>query len=182
MEKFNIIIMILLTGILSCSPANDNSELVEESQSIEVNISEEENAINETVKNVYACLSFEEDSAPNYEDFKAYFIPEATMYDYSGDSLAIFSIDDWTSDLKALVDEGQITSLKVIEGGGETEYFGKIANRISVNVDYFNESEEAEKGLNSIQLVKVNGRWLINSITWDVEKEGQPIPEKYDLK
>ena len=172
----------VLLGILSCSPANDNSESIEKSQSVEVNISEEENAINQVVKNVYASLSFQKGTAPDYEAFKAHFLPEATMYDYSGDSLAIFSIDDWTADFKAIVDEGQITSVKVIEGGGKTDYFGKIAHRISVNVDYFNESEEAEKGLNSIQLVNVNGKWLINSITWDVEKEGQPIPEKYISK
>ncbi len=77
--------------------------------------------------------------------------------------------------LKQALMKGQITSLKIIEAGGKTEYFGKIANRISVNADYFNESEEAEKGVNSIQLVKVNGKWLINSITGILKKRDSPF-------
>ena len=66
-----------------------------------------------------------------------------------------------------------------MEGGGETQFFGNIAHRLSVNVDYFDGSEEAERGVNSFQLIKVNGKWLINSLIWDVEQEGQPIPEQY---
>ncbi len=34
-------------------------------------------------------------------------------------------------------------------------------------------------GLNSIQLVKRDGRWYILSITWDEENTGGPLPARY---
>lgn len=35
------------------------------------------------------------------------------------------------------------------------------------------------RGINSIELIRENGRWWIMSITWDQETPEQPIPEKY---
>lgn len=35
------------------------------------------------------------------------------------------------------------------------------------------------RGINSVQLVKRDGRWWILSITWDEENSAGPLPEKY---
>jgi hypothetical protein len=35
------------------------------------------------------------------------------------------------------------------------------------------------RGINSVQLVKRDGRWFILSITWDEENSGGPLPPKY---
>lgn len=35
------------------------------------------------------------------------------------------------------------------------------------------------RGINSVQLVKRDGRWYILSITWDEENSGGPLPPKY---
>lgn len=179
MKKLKLIALVFLAGTLSCSTATDNSGSEETTTEKKTSVSEEEKAINQIIKNVYAALSFEEGSKPNYEEAISYFFPGATLYDYSGDSVALYSIGDYLEGYKAGVEAGEISSAKVIEAGGITEYFGKIAHRISVNADYFNGSEEAERGVNSFQLIKVDGKWLINSLIWDVEKEGQAIPDKY---
>lgn len=36
-----------------------------------------------------------------------------------------------------------------------------------------------KRGINSIELIKQDGRWLIMSITWDEESKDQPIPPAY---
>jgi hypothetical protein len=111
---------------------------------------------------------------------KAVFTTDATLYSFSGDSLAFYKIDDFITGFKASIDGGEMIAFNEVELGGKTEYFGKIGHRISAYASYFDGSEEiGEKGVNSFQLIKLNGRWLINSIIWDVEKNGQSIPEKY---
>jgi hypothetical protein len=35
------------------------------------------------------------------------------------------------------------------------------------------------RGINSVQMVKRDGRWYILSITWDEENSGGPLPPKY---
>lgn len=35
------------------------------------------------------------------------------------------------------------------------------------------------RGINSVQLVKRDGRWYVLSITWDEENSGGPLPAKY---
>ena len=78
------------------------------------------------------------------------------------------------------IDGGEMIAFNEVELGGKTEYFGKIGHRISAYASYFDGAEEiGEKGVNSFQVLKVNGKWLINSIIWDVEKNGQSIPERY---
>jgi hypothetical protein len=34
-------------------------------------------------------------------------------------------------------------------------------------------------GVNSIQLIRVGGRWAVLSLSWDEAREGKPLPEKY---
>ncbi len=41
------------------------------------------------------------------------------------------------------------------------------------------DEEIGERGINSFQVLNVNGKWLISSIIWDIEKSGQPIPKRY---
>ena len=41
------------------------------------------------------------------------------------------------------------------------------------------EAEPFSRGINSIQLLKRDDRWWIASIVWDVERTGNPIPNKY---
>ncbi len=182
MKNLSFLSALMLLCCFSCTSPSDEAESADTITETEAPVSAEEKAINQAIEAVYAALSFEEGRKPDIEAVLSHFLPEATLYDYSGDTVQFVTISDYMAGFKAMADEGQINSVKVMEGGGETEFFGNIAHRLSVNVDYFNGSEEAERGVNSFQLIKVNGKWLINSLIWDVEKEGQPIPERYISK
>ncbi len=180
MKNFTFLFCLVLTSFYSCNQKPDNSGPKDTLTKMETTISEKEKAINQVVKDAYALISFEKGTTLDYEALKAIFTPNATLYNFRGDSLAFSNIDDFIAGFKASIDDGEMIAFKEIELGGKTEYFGKIGHRISAYASYFDGSEEiGEKGVNSFQVLKVNDKWLINSIIWDVEKNGQSIPKKY---
>lgn len=64
---------------------------------------------------------------------------------------------------------------------GRTERFGHIAHVLSTYESGVGseESEPVARGINSIQLVRGEGRWWIAHLAWDVERPGNPVPERY---
>lgn len=62
-----------------------------------------------------------------------------------------------------------------------TERFGNVAHVFSTYESRVGspDSEPVARGINSFQIVRTAGRWWIASVAWDVEVEGNPIPEEY---
>jgi hypothetical protein len=60
------------------------------------------------------------------------------------------------------------------------EQFGNIAHAFTTyeKGPYEPRSVQA-RGINSVQLLRRDGRWYILSITWDEENSGGPLPGKY---
>jgi len=180
MKKFTFLFCLFLTGFYSCKQNPDSSGAKEAMTKTETTVSEKEKAINQVVKDAYAFISFEKGTTLDYEALRAIFTADATLYNFRGDSLAFSNIDDFIAGFKASIDGGEMIAFNEVELAGKTEYFGKIGHRISAYASYFDGADEiGEKGVNSFQVLEVNGKWLINSIIWDVEKDGQSIPERY---
>ena len=180
MKKLTFLFSLLLTLLISCTPTSEPATAEETVMKAAAPVSATEKAINQAVLNAYEGISFEVGATPNYEALKAIFAPDAMLYNFRGDTLEGYSIDEFLVGFKASIDGGDMTGFNEIELGGETEYFGNIGHRISAYGSYINGADEiGEKGVNSFQLLKINGKWLVSSIIWDVEKEGQVIPERY---
>ena len=180
MKNFKFLLCLLLAGLYSCNQNPDNSVSKKTTTEKETTISETEQIINQLVKEAYVVISFEKGSTIDLERIKALFTPDATLYNYRSGSLEYVSLVDFITGFKADIDDGKMIAFNEIELGGQTEYFGKIGHRISAYASYFDGSEEVgERGVNSFQVIQVNGKWLINSLIWDIEKEGQPIPKRY---
>ena len=63
---------------------------------------------------------------------------------------------------------------------GITEQFGDVAHVFSTYEKHiWNDKNVLGRGINSIQLVKKDGRWWISSIAWDEEPAGGQVPSKY---
>lgn len=62
-----------------------------------------------------------------------------------------------------------------------TERFGNIAHVLSTYESRVGseDSEPAGRGINSIQLLRDDGRWWIAAIAFDVELPDNPIPDRY---
>lgn len=180
MKNHILLCCLFLIGVLSCTPATDSAESSEDTDMIETTVSAEEQAINQAVLDAYAGISFEKGATPDYEALRAIFTPNAVLQNFRNDTLQSFPIDAFIESFKAGIDNGGRLGFNEVELGGETEYFGKVGHRISAYASYFDGSDEVgERGVNSFQLMKIDGKWLVSSIIWDVEKEGQSIPERY---
>ncbi|GAA5036238.1 hypothetical protein GCM10011506_30910 [Marivirga lumbricoides] len=61
-----------------------------------------------------------------------------------------------------------------------TEAFGNIAHCFSTYAVRTEENGPVERrGINSIQLLKGEGRWYIMNVFWSNELEGEQLPQKY---
>ena len=177
MKRFTYLLPVLLLVLSSCTSSDGAPELTSDAMH---SVSEEQQAIDQAVLDVYKSISFTENAAPDFDYIASLFTPTATMYNFRYDSLAAFDITVFIESFEAAVDRGAMTSFSEVELGGKTEYFGHVAHRMSSYASYFNGSDEiGERGVNSFQLLKIDGKWIVNSVIWDVEKEGQPIPERY---
>ena len=63
---------------------------------------------------------------------------------------------------------------------GVTEQYGDIAHIMSTYEKHrWGETQVLGRGINSIQMVRKDGRWWITSIIWDEETGAGPVPAKY---
>lgn len=178
MKNQILFLFLILSGCFACAPTDNSSE--ESVAGSSTTITPEEEAINQVVQDAYSVISFEKGTKPDYAALAAIFTPDATLANFRNDTLESYSISEFIAGYKSAIDGGSMQAFREVELGGKTEYFGKIGHRISAYASYIDDAEEiGEKGVNSFQVMKVNGKWLISSIIWDVEKEGQLIPDKY---
>jgi hypothetical protein len=62
------------------------------------------------------------------------------------------------------------------ELGRRVEQWGGLATAWSAYDGRTADGSFHERGINSFQLVKVNGKWLVASILWQEETPGNPLP------
>ncbi len=166
----------ILSLFLSCqSPGKEPT-----SQNAAVSHAPEAEAIKKAVDNAYRCISFKKGEQVNYDDVKNYFMPQAQMFNFRGDTLGIFTITQFVDVFRNFVESNRIVSFYEEEIHGTTDQFGRIAQRMSSYKTYVNTMDSiAERGVNSFQLVKTPQGWKVSSIIWDVESAGLKIPGYY---
>lgn len=65
-----------------------------------------------------------------------------------------------------------------VESGRRLERFGNVAHVMSgYESRHAPDEEPFTRGVNSITLVTDGARWYVVSIAWDVDREGNPLPE-----
>ena len=142
--------------------------------------SAEEKAIEAVVQAAYTGLSFNEGEKPDYELMRSAFLDSAIFRSYRSGSADVFTIEAYMVNYRGAVEGGAFKAIKEKEIWGHTQVFGKVAHRFSTYVLYVNDMNTiVERGINSMQMVKTDEGWKINSITYDTEKEGQTIPAIY---
>ena len=142
--------------------------------------STEATAIEAVVQAAYNGLSFEEGGKPDYEMMRSAFLDSAIFRSYRSGEADVFTIEQYMVNYRGAVEGGSFKAIKEQEIWGKTQVFGKVAHRFSTYVLYVNDMNTiVERGVNSMQLVKTDKGWKINSITYDTEKNGQTIPSLY---
>ena len=143
-------------------------------------------SIDAIIRALYESVSFSPGGQPDYDRLRSLFHPGARLIPVSGDKDASVAV----LDVETLI----IKSREYVVLAGQ-ERMGFVEKEITRRVDAFGrivhvfstyESHNGtadpgpvQRGINSIQLVKDDDRWLVLTILWDVEKPTDLIPPTY---
>lgn len=96
---------------------------------------------------------------------------------------------DGSAPLRALTVDGYVTAaggffaenaFYEVESAREETRFGHVVSRMSAYESRRDPSEEPfARGINAITLVRDDDRWYVVSIAWDVDREGNEIPDGF---
>jgi hypothetical protein len=117
----------------------------------------------------------------NWDRFRALFIEGGRLINFrntpQGPALNVMTPDDFAKRAGANTTSNGFFESEVSR---RVETFGNIAHVFST---YESRRAPADKpfarGINSFQLAKEGNAWKVVTILWDAEREGNPLPEKY---
>ena len=169
---------IMIFTLVSC---NKTKVVKKSSTSNDQMISIIEDNINKTVTDAYNAWSFDSADELDFEEIRSYFTSTATIQTAANGELSIVSLEDAILSFQKSINDGDLTLMEEFEITGETEYFGAIAHRISYHAYYFNTKDSiGARAVNTLQLVKIKGKWLINTVLREFENEVLKFPEEYN--
>lgn len=150
------------------------------------------NAIDALLTELYASISGPVGQKRDRERMAAVFAENARLCamqpaskEYDAFNALNMTPDEYADRSIPLLEKSGFTESEI---GRTLEVYGTIAHAFSAYEGHYTNAEgndQAVKGINSIQMVKVGGEWKVYTILWDQQwPEGRnPVPERYiDLK
>ncbi len=103
------------------------------------------------------------------------------------DSVAVWTVDQYLRAVNAILDrDTSATGMRALgfserEAARRTETFGNLVHVFSTyeSRNTARDSLPFVRGINSIQLVRHNGRWWVVNIAWEQERPGLALPAEY---
>lgn len=132
---------------------------------------------------LYASISGGVGVPRNQERFLALFAPDARLVPTNprapGGYIALTPEEYWERSMESLVAMGFTEA----ELSRTIESFGNVTHVFSTYASFREDQGDPEvafaRGINSIQLVRHQGRYWVLTVFWDSERPGNPIPERY---
>jgi hypothetical protein len=139
--------------------------------------------IQKVVNKLYENLTFKKNQAPTLAKLTDIFYDRGMLINNTTGEPKKYTLQEFSSVITKQVNTGKVLAFREKELSSEIELFGNMAHCLSTyesgyilagRDEYIN-----KRGINSIQLIKVAGKWKIVSIIWNEESDEQKIPEKY---
>jgi hypothetical protein len=134
----------------------------------------DEATIKEIVAELYQCLIWSPEKAPDWERFLSHFLPDALLVPSARPATPVAAAA-FTQRMTKQRDDGNLVHFHETNLGTVVEVFGNIATAFSPYATIVNQGSES-RGVNAFFLVKTAGAWKIASMGWDNESISQPIP------
>lgn len=91
--------------------------------------------------------------------------------------LQLMSVDEWIEDAEDYLAENDFYETEIVR---KMNRFGNIVQAFSTyEARNDKDSTPIARGINSIQLLKKDGRWWIVNVMWENESRDNPIPEEF---
>ncbi len=169
-----ILVGSIVGGLQGCKTRNDNQYEETITQDL---ISDIDKAIEAAYKVWYVGSG----STPDFSDYSKYYTSTAIFQDVKKDTLLVVPLTDNVMEFQKAFRAGHIRSFDEREIGSETVVLGNVAHRVSHHIYYINNSDSVTKrGTNSIQLLKTEGKWKIQTILRQIESDQYQLPDKFD--
>ena len=130
-------------------------------------------AIDHTIGEVYAVISGPPGQKRNFDHMRSLFVPGATLKAIGPKGLRGGSLEDYITRNSAVLEKEGFTEREL---GRRVEIWGGLATAWSAYDGRTANGSFHERGINSFQLVKIDGKWLVASILWQEETPDNPLP------
>ena len=130
--------------------------------------------IDQAIRGVYAVISGPPGQKRDFDRMRTLFAPGATLKAIGPKGLHGGTLEDYISRNAKILEEKGFTEREL---GRRTEVWGGLATAWSAYDGRTADGSFHERGINSFQLVKIDGRWVVASILWQEEGKQFPLPE-----
>ena len=129
--------------------------------------------IDAAIRGVYEVISGPPGQKRDFDRMRSLFAPGATLKATGPKGVRGGSLEDYISRNAKILEEKGFTEREL---GRRTEVWGGLATAWSAYDGRTANGSFHERGINSFQLVKVDGKWLVASILWQEETPANPLP------
>ncbi len=138
--------------------------------------------VDEVIDGLYATVSFGPGEEPDWDHARSFFLPEAVVVfaERGSAPTQVMDLDGWIEDFQVFYRDRDLAEKGFQEGiaGKTITEYGNIAHAFvvfepRVGPDF---GGTTVPGLDSLELVRRDGRWWIAAITTQFSSEGLPIP------
>ena len=129
--------------------------------------------IDTAIRGVYEVISGPPGQKRDFDRMRSLFAPGATLKAIGPKGLRGGSLEDYIARNAAILERDGFTEREL---GRRVELWGELATAWSAYDGRTANGSFHERGINSFQLVKVDGKWLVASILWQEETPENPLP------
>jgi hypothetical protein len=136
------------------------------------------NSIDVVVTEMYSSVCFEKGERPDWSRSAAIFAPGARMVRINDGGIFEFNDQqEYQKNFDQMIDSGEMPSFWEGEIWRQTQEFGDMAHVLSAyETKRSRDGEFMNRGVNSIQMFRKDGRWFISAMIWRREGNDVKIP------
>lgn len=126
--------------------------------------------LNELMSAFYRVISFEEGGAPDWERMSGLFSKHARITRVTPEATDYMDLAAFRNMAEELLELGAFTCFYESELARQTDHVGEVIHIASAYETRASPTavDHLERGVNSLQLIREDGRWKILSLCWDV--------------
>jgi len=129
--------------------------------------------IDATMHAVYDVISGPAGQKRDFDRMRSLFAPNALLRVIAANGVHGGTLDDYIAKSGPILEKEGFTEREL---GRRTEVYGNLASVWSSYDGRTANGSFHERGINSFQLVRVDGKWLVASILWQEEGTEFPLP------
>jgi hypothetical protein len=153
-----VIANLLAAALVAAAPAPSQADLA---------------GIDAAIRGVYQVISGPPGRKRDFDRMRSLFAPGATMKAIGPKGLHGGSVEDYIARDKDILERDGFTEREL---GRRLEVWGGLATAWSSYDGRTANGSFHERGINSFELVRIDGKWLIASILWQEETPDNPLP------